>query len=347
MSAPARLTLILLSTVVPAALGSAALADVVHLKNGQRLEGVAVESGEQVAIRSAVGELRIPATLVERIERGESLEDQAIRRLDRLRPNDVQGRLDLAMELDAAGANTLSRRILADVLALDPDHPGARRALGYVRCDDEWLTKDDCHARRGEVLYQGRWISAGDRTLLETLELQRRHGELERLRSQVQLESARLEAERQASATSYEDPRAGGFGYPFDPYYYGGGGAFWPTFPLIGDPFDPFDPIHGGRTGRFDGRSRFDGRRHFGSGRDGRHGFDGRGRHGFDDGRRSGFDHGKHGFRGPLHHRGGQPPRPHQPRHNRSTLAPADRGAVTPPPAGPVPAPRPPVPSGR
>ena len=68
------------------------------------------------------------------------------------------------------------------------------------------------------MLYQGRWVGSEERAALEALDHARRANELERLRSEIQLESARLQAERAAAAMSY----GGDYGYPYDPYYFGG-----------------------------------------------------------------------------------------------------------------------------
>ncbi|HVR29351.1 MAG TPA: hypothetical protein VMS86_07420 [Thermoanaerobaculia bacterium] len=321
---PASLPPLLLAGIAAFALSTApTAADVVHLKNGQKLEGEAVEANGEVAIRSAMGELRLPADLVVRIERGMSPGQAATRRLEALRPNDTEGRLELAMDLQSKGETTLARRIYAEVLELDPDHPIARRSLGYVRCDGDWTSEQECHRRGGEVLYQGQWISADQRTMLETLELQRRQAELERLRARVQLEAARLDADRLASAaTAYQDPRADAFGYPFDPFYGAVGTPFWPTFPFSG--LAPFDPL--GHRGRFLGHGKLDGR---GAGFGGHR-----------------LDHGKRSFDRPLHHRGGQPPRPLVPQQHRGTIAPPNRGASpAAPPSGIVPSPQSAAPS--
>ena len=161
------------------------------------------EADGQVKVRSAGGTIGFPADLVLRIERGDGLERQAAKRLQAMAPNDVEGRVELALELEQAGASTLAQRILESVLDLDPDHPAARRALGYVRCDDEWTTDEECHRRRGEVLYQGRWVGSDEHAALEALDHARRANELERLRSEIQLESARLQADRAAASMSY------------------------------------------------------------------------------------------------------------------------------------------------
>jgi hypothetical protein len=273
------------------AIAAPGLADVVRLKNGQSLEGDVTEAGGQVTIRSAGGTIGFPTSIVASIERGDSVEKQAIERLQALGPTDVEGRVELALELEEKGATTLAQRIYESVLDRDPDHPVARRALGHVRCDDAWTTDEECHRRRGEVLYQGQWVGTQERAALEALEHERRRNDLERLRSEIQLESARLQADRAAAAASYGD-----YGY-YDPYYFGG----LPYYP-------GYYPIYGG-GGRFDGRfdRRFDDR------------FDGRhpAHHG-------GFDRGGSPRRieGGLHHRGGQPARPLAPTHARNTMAP-------------------------
>jgi hypothetical protein len=202
-----------------------AAADVVRLKNGQSLEGDVTEVDGQVKVRSAGGTIGFPADIVLRIERGDSIERQAAKRLQAMAPNDVDGRVELALELEQAGANTLAQRILESVLDLDPDHPAANRALGYVRCGEEWTTDEECHRLQGEVLYQGRWVGSEERTALEALDHARRTNE--RLRSEIQLESARLQADRASASMSY-----GGdyYGYPYDPYYFGG----VPYYPFYG-----------------------------------------------------------------------------------------------------------------
>lgn len=187
----------------------AARADVAVLENGNRLEGSVEElpSGE-VAIHSALGTLRLPAHLVARIERGTSLEEEARAALDRLSPQDVEARYRLALRLRGEGAGTMARRVLEEILRLEPDHAGARRELGYVQCDGEWLPEDRCHELRGEVHYEGRWIDASEWALLRRLEMEREESRLAQLRAEARLEAARLAEQRRLDLFS-----------PY-PYYY-------------------------------------------------------------------------------------------------------------------------------
>jgi hypothetical protein len=280
----------LVATAAAVLLCGPAVADVVHLKNGQRLEGSVIEADGQVKIVSTVGTIGFPADIVARIERGDSFEEQALERLRALPPNDIQGRIDLAIELERAGATTLAQRIYQSVLDRDPDDPTARRALGYVACDEEWLTVEECHRRRGEVLHQGRWVTADQRTMLEAIEQERRRSELERLRSDIEVESARLRAEREAAATSYG--RGGYYDPYYDPYYYGGGYPYYPIYPGW---LPPLRPGHG--DGRLDGNRPSHHTRPPNTPR----------------------------AQGGLHHRGGQPARPLTPTHTTNRMTPGRR----------------------
>ena len=43
------------------------------------------------------------------------------------------------------------------ILELDPNHAGARSALGYSKFDGQWKTQDEVMTERGYVEYKGRW----------------------------------------------------------------------------------------------------------------------------------------------------------------------------------------------
>jgi len=64
----------------------------------------------------------------------------------------------LALTAEAKGFADLFRTYLKRVLALRPDHPAARRALGYERVGKAWLAFDEAQHRKGLVLYRGRWM---------------------------------------------------------------------------------------------------------------------------------------------------------------------------------------------
>lgn len=196
-------------------------ADVIYLRNGNRLEGEATRHPDgEVEIVSVGGSLRLPGAMVDRIEQGPTREALALAELETLASDDLGGRFRIAEQLEESGASTLARAVLHEILRIDPDHAGARRALGQRRCDGEWLTEEECHERRDEVLYKGRWIPTADWARMEALALEARRRDAER-----RLEQARLEALRAESQRLREEAWYSFYSYPFYPW------LGWPVLP--------------------------------------------------------------------------------------------------------------------
>lgn len=173
-------------------LAAPALADQVFLTNGRVLEGraralPAGDSEGEIEIASAMGVLRIPSRLVERIERSDTLEQQ-LEALAAKAGHTADSLFALAIEAESAGARTLARRLFLAVLDLDSDHPRARERLGYRRSAEGWVTLEEERRLRGEVLFRGDWMSVGQRARLLSLEAA----------SQQIAEQRRLESERHA-----------------------------------------------------------------------------------------------------------------------------------------------------
>jgi hypothetical protein len=84
----------------------------------------------------------------------------AERRLDALAKDDAAAAYRLALALQDEGFADLATRAHQRVLAADPDHPAARRALGFEKVDGRWLTGDDLFLAKGFVRVHGRWVLA-------------------------------------------------------------------------------------------------------------------------------------------------------------------------------------------
>ena len=65
---------------------------------------------------------------------------------------------------------------LEQVIALDPEHEPARRALGYVRVDDQWTLPAERMKQRGYVRYRGDWMLPQE---IEMLERRKQYDEAE------------------------------------------------------------------------------------------------------------------------------------------------------------------------
>lgn len=209
-------------------------ADEVWLDNGRRLTGkVSVLADGRVEVVAAVGRLVLPGERVVKIERSESLEEAVHAALARLPATDAQSRFELASHCTGQGAATLARQLLHQVLALEPDHQGARLALGFQRFQGEWLTTEQVHAARGEVWFRDRWVSTAEREGILAWETAQASAAAEASRAQTR--AAELAASEAQRALAEEQSR------PAPPSFLWGPFCCAPPPPLI-DPRPPHRP---------------------------------------------------------------------------------------------------------
>ncbi len=69
----------------------------------------------------------------------------------------MAGQWALAEWCRAHGLDQLRRQHLRRILDLEPDHAGARQALGYTQVRGQWVTQDEFMRQQGYVLYRGKW----------------------------------------------------------------------------------------------------------------------------------------------------------------------------------------------
>ncbi len=111
------------------ALAAIATADVVHLKNGGRVEGRVTEDGDTVRVELSTGTLTFPLKSVDRIERKETHEERLRKAVLELGPEDSERALELVAEADAAGLTSLANTILRDAAKSAPDDAVLSEAL--------------------------------------------------------------------------------------------------------------------------------------------------------------------------------------------------------------------------
>lgn len=115
------LTLLVLGLAAPAA------ADIVHLKNGQRIEGRAVEVGDAVRIELDIGSLTFDRADVLRIERQPLLADEYDRRLREMSPGDATAARKLARWCERSGLSEEAAALRDRALTIEID-----RRLGTI-----------------------------------------------------------------------------------------------------------------------------------------------------------------------------------------------------------------------
>lgn len=227
----------LAAAMICTALAGGARADRVWLTNGNYLEGTAVVLPDgQVEIRSTLGSLSLPAEKVLRIERSETIEAEVERALAEIEAGDAEAIYQLALWCESRGAHTLASRLLRETINQDPDHAGAREALGYRLLDGSWVTEEEWHELRGEVLFRGEWMRPEARSQILQLETLQAQAEAERQRQRAFMAQLRYEAELSRRAQSTVPT-----GIPYLPWGYGpgivvlpSGGALRP--PLVAHP---------------------------------------------------------------------------------------------------------------
>lgn len=191
---------------------SVAHADRVHLKDGAVLEGRASRVGDRVVIEIESGAVTLEASEVQKIESSESPLDHVVAKRATLRQDDVQGRLALVRYCREHQLSAHESELLREILDLAPDNAEARAALGYVKHEGQWMTRDDAMLAQGYVKHEGEWVTPEQRMQLESYAAQAEVAELQRQQAKLELEAARARAEAERVDTRQSEnyaPRSG------------------------------------------------------------------------------------------------------------------------------------------
>ncbi|MGE4632632.1 MAG: hypothetical protein AAEJ47_06300 [Planctomycetota bacterium] len=115
-------------------------ADIFHLSNGTTIEGTIVrEVGDLVSIRDTAGKITtIDRSLIERIEKKETLLDEYLKRSALIQAEDLKGQLDLARWCREVKLESQAQKHWKLSIAVDPDNDEARAMLGYVWIGGDW-----------------------------------------------------------------------------------------------------------------------------------------------------------------------------------------------------------------
>jgi len=115
-------------------------ADIFHLRGGGTIEGQVLErKGDVIILRVGGGEIGLATNLIERQEKTPSPIQQYRQRVA-ASANTAAGHVALARWCSRKLLSEQARKHYQLALELDGDNAAARRALGYVRCGDKWLT---------------------------------------------------------------------------------------------------------------------------------------------------------------------------------------------------------------
>ncbi len=127
-------------TVVSLLATPAALAEIVHLKDGHRVEGRLIEeTPERLKIETRTGIQTIPRADIESVERVKTDWEEYRERAAILDSKDADGHYQLGLWCRAKRLPAESLGEFKKAIAAAPDHAGARKELGYVKKKSGWV----------------------------------------------------------------------------------------------------------------------------------------------------------------------------------------------------------------
>jgi hypothetical protein len=146
-------------------------ADVVDLAGGGRLEGKVIPSEDSdkstfVIELAGGGRLTIARSQVARIDTTTDAEAE-YQKLAHSSPDTIESHEKLAEWCRQHKLQHEYQQHLERILELDPNHAGARTALGFRQKDGQWMNRDDVMAARGLVMYEGKYVTPQQVELLE------------------------------------------------------------------------------------------------------------------------------------------------------------------------------------
>ncbi len=223
--------IVLLLLLMPGSL----LADEVFLKGGGKFTGRITEQDEErITVDIGDGSVGFSMERVERIVKGLSPLDEYDARAGKLGPQDVDGWRKLAQWATTKGLSRQSRLAYEKVMAVAPDDPEARQALGFVQLDGRWMTEEESFRARGFVKYEGEWMTPAEVQVAQstaTAEQARRDAE----RRAMDAEAAAADAQQRAEDAEQRAQEAQSQQYN-DPVFFGGFGYGVTTWPSAGGP---------------------------------------------------------------------------------------------------------------
>lgn len=248
----------LLLGAIALALAAPAWADEVTLRSGGKIVGrVVADKPDSITLEVGGGRVTINKADIVEFRPGRTAFDDFDEKLIDI---DLSGGAKDFYELGAwareRGLPAKARSMFQRAVDKDPNHEGARRALGFVRRNDQWLTREELNLAIGLVRVGGEWMTKAE---LEYRDLDRIEKKLRKMEADF---DAALEAAARPREVVYvveSAPRypivgiqpALGYEMPrFFPYYYyppaptfvvnvnGGGGGTSPA-PAVPPPVLP------------------------------------------------------------------------------------------------------------
>jgi len=125
--------------VFAALAASNAVADVVYLKDGGKLEGDVSDMGGHIILKSGSMKTRIEKDRILRIEVKKTPREEYQERLKAIPPEDAEAHYMLGTWCEENGLRDEARKRFERVVELEPNHAKARKKLGYRLAEGQWV----------------------------------------------------------------------------------------------------------------------------------------------------------------------------------------------------------------
>ena len=176
-------------------------ADELVLRNGAAFSGIVREEGEKVVIELDFGTMTFRKSEVRSIRKTDDPIKEFEQKLQAA--VDAKGYYEVALWGRDKGLGTRANDLFRKIISLNPDHEGARKALGFEKVEGRWLEGDDLMIARGLLLHNGRWLPKDSVERLQeaerqiTIEGERRETAERIARLQRDVEMAKVQVERE------------------------------------------------------------------------------------------------------------------------------------------------------
>jgi hypothetical protein len=145
-----------------------ALADVIHYKDGRKLEGrIVSRTATELTVETDFGKIKVPLSKVERIEEKRTPREELEARRALVAAEDAAALFELALWARDQELAKEYAALLREVIAAKPEHVLANELLGRVKLDGRWFEPDELDAyvrsveeeqrAKGLLFHEGRW----------------------------------------------------------------------------------------------------------------------------------------------------------------------------------------------
>ncbi|NRA38200.1 MAG: hypothetical protein HRU15_08680 [Planctomycetes bacterium] len=205
------------------------VADEITLHDGRVLSGTIISEPEdnEVRIKVIMGSMSMVMKLkrsdIATLSYGQTAEQVQLAAIQKQRKEldseDSSGLWKLALELKKLKHSLLFKQYAKNVIAIDPQHEAAHRALGHVDHEGQWMSPRDKNLAMDKTLFEGKWI---DQEIMEKLLVDREEHRLAMLEKKAERAEERRKRKSEARSQQFSDIQ---YRSPFI-YTYGGASLY-------------------------------------------------------------------------------------------------------------------------